>query len=75
MNAALEKVVRIIAIRYDDCYIVSKLLQVKEVTLTEINSALGKETIFDEFLVIENLIVEPTRIFNRTKKVKDEEEE
>lgn len=68
-------IVRIIAIRYDDCYIVSKLLQLKEITLAEINSALGKETIFDEFLVIENLIVEPTRIFNRVKQNRDEEEE
>lgn len=67
-------IVRIIAIRYDDCYIVSKLLQVKEVTLTEINSALGKETIFDEFLVIDDKLQE-TRVFNRTKTLKDEEEE
>ena len=67
-------IVRIIAIRYDDCYIVSKLLQVKEVTLTEINSALGKETIFDEFLVIDDKLQE-TRVFNRVKTLKDEEEE
>lgn len=67
-------IVRIIAIRYDDCYIVSKLIQVKEVTLTEINSALGKETIFDEFLVIDDKLQE-TRVFNRVKTLKDEEEE
>ena len=67
-------IVRIIAIRYDDCYIVSKLLQVKEVTLAEINLALGKETIFDEFLVIDEKLQE-TRVFNRVKTLKDEEEE
>lgn len=67
-------IVRIIAIRYDDCYIVSKLIQVKEVTLTEINSSLGKETIFDEFLVIDDKLQE-TRVFNRVKTLKDEEEE
>lgn len=67
-------IVRIIAIRNDDCYIVSKLLQLEEITLVEINSALGTETIFDEFLVIDHNLQE-TRIFNRTKKVKDEEEE
>lgn len=67
-------IVRIIAIRYDDCYIVSKLVQVKEITLAEINSALGKETIFDEFLVINDKLQE-TRIFNRVKTLKDEEEE
>ena len=67
-------IVRIIAIRYDDCYIVSKLIQVKEVTLNEINSSLGKETIFDEFLVIDDKLQE-TRVFNRVKTLKDEEEE
>ena len=67
-------IVRIIAIRYDDCYIVSKLVQVKEITLAEINSALGKETIFDEFLVINDKLQE-TKIFNRVKTLKDEEEE
>jgi hypothetical protein len=67
-------IVRIIAIRYDDCYIVSKLIQVKEVTLTEINSSLGKETIFDEFLVIDDKL-QKTRVFNRVKTLKDEEEE
>lgn len=67
-------IVRIIAIRYDDCYIVSKLVQVTEITLAEINSALGKETIFDEFLVINDKLQE-TRIFNRVKTLKDEEEE
>lgn len=67
-------IVRIIAIRYDDCYVVSKLLQLKEITLTEINLAMGKETIFDEFLVIDDKLQE-TRIFNRTKRNRDEEEE
>jgi hypothetical protein len=67
-------IVRIIAIRYDDCYVVSKLIQIKEITLTEINSTLGKETIFDEFLVIDHDLQE-TRIFNRVKTLKDEEEE
>ena len=67
-------IVRIIAIRYDDCYIVSKLLQLKENTIAEINLAMGKETVFDEFLVIYDKLQE-IRIFNRVKKVKDEEEE
>jgi hypothetical protein len=67
-------IVRIIAIRYDDCYVVSKLIQLKEITLAEINSALGKETIFDEFLVIDCNLQE-IRIFNRTKQNRDEEEE
>ena len=67
-------IVRIIAIRYDDCYIVSKLVQLKEITLAEINLAMGKETVFDEFLVIYDKLQE-IRIFNRVKKVKDEEEE
>lgn len=67
-------IVRIIAIRYDDCYIVSKPYEMKNISLAEINLVVGKDTIFDEFLVINDKLQE-TRIFNRVKTLKDEEEE
>ncbi len=66
--------VRIIAIRLDDCYFVSSLAEIETITLKNILEAMTNETVFDEFLVIDSRLNQ-TRIFNRKKFIKDEEEE
>jgi hypothetical protein len=67
-------IVRIIAIRLDDCYFKSNLYELETISLKSILEVTGNETSFDEFLVIDSSL-DQTRIFNRTKQHRDEEEE
>jgi len=67
-------IVRIISIRLDDCYFKSNLYELETISLKSILEVTGNETSFDEFLVIDSSL-DQTRIFNRTKQNRDEEEE
>jgi len=66
--------VRIIAIRLDDCYIVSNCYELENISLKSILKVMGNETSFDEFLVIDSSLGQK-EFYNRTKQNKSEEEE
>lgn len=66
--------VRIIAIRFDDGYIVSSLHELESVTLSNVLKAVGKETHFDQFLVIDSSLNQ-IEFYNHVSNRLDEEEE
>ena len=66
--------VRIIAIRFDDGYIVSSIHELESVTLSNVLKAVGKETYFDQFLVIDSSL-DQIEFYNHISNRLDEEEE
>lgn len=66
--------VRIIAIRFDDGHIISSLHELESVTLSNVLKAVGKETHFDWFLVIDSSL-DQIEFYNHISNRLDEEEE
>lgn len=66
--------VRIIAIRFDDGYIVSSIHELESVTLSNVLKVVGKETYFDQFLVIDSSL-DQIEFYNHISNRLDEEEE